>query len=121
MNIHYFEDDNNKKTKSKAYIDAKLKSLFKIEPAKDFAVILHNDPINGVDFVVKVIDSIFDYGKRQSILLMLKAHFTGKSILWIGTYAKALEKQNQIQSFGGDPNMQHRGAQPLHISIELQA
>lgn len=103
---------------SKTIIDKELKELFQTEKSKKFAVILHNDPVNGVEYVTKVIKDVFNYSVSKSIWLMLKAHFTGKSTLWIGSQKKAEEKKNKMISYGPDPRMVHKGAQPLKVTVE---
>jgi len=49
---------------------------------------------------------------------MLKAHFTGKSILWQGRHKEASNKQQKMIAYGPDPLMLHKGAKALKVSIE---
>lgn len=83
-----------------------------------YAVILHNDPVNGVDFVVKVIRSVFAYPLSKAVRLMLQAHFSGRSTLWVGSQNKAQEKRSAMIAHGPDPNRVEHGAQPLTVTIE---
>jgi ATP-dependent Clp protease adaptor protein ClpS len=83
-----------------------------------FAVILHNDDINGFVFVVGVLQKVFRYGVFRATALMLEAHVTGRSIVWSGSKEVAELKADQIHSCGADPDMKHRGALPLSVSIE---
>ena len=121
MTIVLFDVDDSTDLESKEYVDTKIKELFEVEPLGKFSVVLHNDPINGVEFVTRVIKSVFGYPTRKAIWLMLKAHFSGSSILWTGSYDVAKAKQNQIISFGPDPAVVHKGAEVLKVSVELQA
>ncbi|QTA78396.1 ATP-dependent Clp protease adapter protein [Desulfonema limicola] len=114
----YFDRNKNFDLLSKAIIDKELKDLFQTEKSKKYAVILHNDRFNSVEYVTKVIKDVFNYSMSKSIWLMLKAHFTGKSTLWIGSQKKAEEKKNKMISYGPDPGMVHRGAQPLQVTVE---
>src|SRR5438046_6694813 len=41
-----------------------------------YAVILHNDDINGFDYVVGVLRKVFNYGRMKAFWLTLKAHVT---------------------------------------------
>ena len=120
MNIEYFDIDDFTDIESKEYIDTKLKELSKSEKLGKYAVILHNDPINGVDYVTKVIKNVFGYSTSKAIWLMLKAHFTGKSILWSGSNVEASRKKDKMISFGPDPNMLHKGPEPIKVTVEKQ-
>ena len=121
MSILFFETDDSLDLKSKEYIDTKIKELLEKEPAGKFGVVLHNDPTNGVDFVTRVIKSVFSYSTKKAVWLMLKAHFSGSSLLWSGPKDEALVYINKIISAGPDPAMVYKGAQPLKVSLELQA
>src|SRR5262245_41404705 len=83
-----------------------------------YAVILHNDDINGMDFVVGVLRKVFNYGRMKSIWLMLKAHATGRAVVWSGSLEVAELKADQIRSCGPDPRMKPHGACTLSVSIE---
>jgi ATP-dependent Clp protease adaptor protein ClpS len=120
MNTIFFEKDHSIDLVSKELVDTKINELFKTEPAGKFGLVLHNDPINGVDFVTRVIKSVFGYPTRKAIWLMLKAHFSGSSLLWTGPKEEALSKLNKIISYGPDPAMLHKGSEPLKVSLELQ-
>lgn len=83
-----------------------------------YAVILHNDDINGMDYVVGVLRKVFNFGRLKAIWLMLQAHVTGRCIVWTGSLEVAELKADQLRSCGPDPNMKHRGAQALRVSVE---
>ncbi len=83
-----------------------------------YAVILHNDDYNGMDYVVGVLKKVFGYGTPKSLWLMLKAHATGQVQVWSGALEVAELKADQLRSCGADPNMRERGAQPLRVSLE---
>ena len=118
MSIWYFDLDQELDLSSKNALDQKLDELFQREEPGTYAVVLHNDPINGVDFVTRVIKDVFGYSTSKAIWLMLKAHFTGKSRLWCGPYKKACEKMQLMVSFGPDPNLLHKGAEALRVTLE---
>ena len=94
MKIYFFEK-SNLENDVQVCLDLLSAQVLDIEEEKKYSVILHNDPINGVDFVVRVIRSVFNYPTSKSIWLMLKAHFTGKSTLWVGSLHEAQEKKLQ--------------------------
>lgn len=118
MTTSYFEIDTELDQSSKLKIDKKLKELFQLDEPGTFSVILYNDSINGVDYVTGIIKEVFGYSTGKAIWLMLKAHFSGKSVLWTGAHEKAHEKTNQMLAFGPDPNMIHKGAEPLKVIVE---
>ena len=121
MTITFFDTEESPDLESKEYVDSIIKEQSGIDPSGKYAVVLHNDPINGVDFVTRVIKSVFGYPTRKAIWLMLKAHFSGSSLLWSGSYNQALDKRNKVISFGPDPAMVDKGAEALKVSVELQA
>ena len=118
MNGICFDADDFTNVATKNYVDEKLKELFETEHTGQFAVILHNDPINSVEYVTKVIMKVFRYSTGKSVWLMLKAHFTGRSILWSGSHSEAHDRQRRMISFGPDPAMVHKGAEPLTVTVE---
>lgn len=52
-------------------------------------VIVHNDPINLMDYVTKVFMRVFGYPKEKAERHMMEVHKLGRSILWTGTREKA--------------------------------
>ncbi len=99
-------------TRPKVRPDAKPK----LQPP--YAVILHNDDVNGFDFVVRALRKVFGYGVTKAFKLTLQAHLTGRSCVWSGHRELAELKADQIRSCGPDPAMAHKGAQALRVSIE---
>jgi ATP-dependent Clp protease adaptor protein ClpS len=86
-----------------------------------YAVILHNDDINGMEFVIEVLRKVFGYTVEKCFELMLEAHEKGRAAVWIGPLEVAELKADQIHSCGPDPNQKARGAQPLGVSVEPAA
>jgi ATP-dependent Clp protease adaptor protein ClpS len=85
-----------------------------------YAVILHNDDFNTVDFVIHVIIKVFHYPVEKAVAHTLEAHHTGRTIVWSGSKEVAELKAEQIHSCGADPAAKSLGAQPLQVSIEAQ-
>jgi ATP-dependent Clp protease adaptor protein ClpS len=83
-----------------------------------YAVVLHNDDVNGMEHVVGALRKVFNYDLMKAVGLMLQAHQTGRSIVWTGTLELAELKADQLRSCGPDPNMRDRGACPLGVSVE---
>jgi ATP-dependent Clp protease adaptor protein ClpS len=83
-----------------------------------YAVVLHNDDINGMDYVVGVLRKVFNFGRSKAVWLMLKAHVTGRCVVWSGSLEVAELKADQLRSCGPDPSMKDCGAPPLGVSVE---
>ena len=83
-----------------------------------YAVVLHNDDKNGMDFVVGVLKKVFGYSTTKAIWLMLRAHTTGQSHVWTGCLEVAELKADQLRSCGADPSMVEQGATKLHVSLQ---
>ena len=102
--------------------EARSKSAIKEEKSTrrqpPYAVVLHNDDLNGFDFVVEVLRKVFHYDQLKSLRLTLEAHETGRSVVWSGSLEVAELKADQVRSCGSDPRMSARGALPLRVTIE---
>ncbi|HPM79055.1 MAG TPA: ATP-dependent Clp protease adaptor ClpS [Candidatus Anammoximicrobium sp.] len=83
-----------------------------------YAVVLHNDDLNGFDFVMAVLHKVFHYERLKAYRLTLEAHESGRSVVWSGALEVAELKADQIRSCGSDPRMSARGALPLRVTIE---
>ena len=62
-------------------------------------VIIYNDPVNLMSFVVFVIRKVFGYNEEHAQKLMLEVHEKGKSIVWTGSREKAELYVQQLQGF----------------------
>jgi ATP-dependent Clp protease adaptor protein ClpS len=81
-----------------------------------YSVILHNDDVNTMDFVVLVLQKVFGYTVEKCVQLMLEAHKADRCIVWTGTREVAELKADQIHSCGPDPDRE--GAEPLRVTVE---
>jgi ATP-dependent Clp protease adaptor protein ClpS len=88
----------------------------KLQPP--YAVILHNDPINGFDFVVGVLMKVFRYGGGKAFWMTLKAHTAGRCVVWSGSLEVAELKVEQLRAAGPDPRKVAEGAKPLKVTAE---
>jgi ATP-dependent Clp protease adaptor protein ClpS len=52
-------------------------------------VVVLNDPVNLMSYVVMVFRKVFGYDKEKATRHMMEVHEQGKSILWIGNLEKA--------------------------------
>jgi ATP-dependent Clp protease adaptor protein ClpS len=74
--------------------------------------------VNAFGYVVGVLRKVFHYGAAKAYALTLKAHLTGRSIVWSGVLEVAELKAEQIRACGPDPEMRGPGAGTLCVSIE---
>jgi len=61
----------------------------KTEEPPLFKVLLHNDDYTAMDFVVHVLESIFNMAEDQAIQVMLNVHVKGIGIAGVYTYEVA--------------------------------
>src|SRR5262245_65869924 len=80
---------------------AEEQSRAKRQPA--YAVVLHNDDINGFDYVIGVLRQVFHYGRVKSFRLTLQAHLGGRIAIWSGSLEVAELKADQVRSCGPAP------------------
>lgn len=61
----------------------------KVREPKRFNVIMHNDDVTSMQFVVRVLMDIFHKDQPTAEMLMLKVHKTGSAVIGTYTYDKA--------------------------------
>jgi ATP-dependent Clp protease adaptor protein ClpS len=83
---------------------------------KPYAVILHNDDVNTMEFVVEVLQKVFSYRIEKCFMLMMEAHEKSRAVVWVGPLEVAELKADQIISCGPDPKA--TGAEPLRVTVE---
>jgi len=83
-----------------------------------YAVILHNDDITGMDWVILVLRKVFGYTVEKCFDLMIDAHETGRSVVWVGALEVAELKADQMIGCGPDPTAMQKGAEPLRVTVE---
>lgn len=81
-----------------------------------YAVVLHNDPINRFEWVIGVLTRVLRCGGMRAFWLTLKTHTRGRSVVWAGALEVAEFKAEQIRDAGPDPTK--TDAKPLSVSIE---
>ncbi len=62
-------------------------------------VVVHDDPVNLMDYVTWVLMKIFGYDETKATRLMLEVHERGRSVVWSGEREKAEFYAQQLQSF----------------------
>lgn len=70
-----------------------------IELSQVWKVIVLNDPVNLMNYVVMVFRKVFGYGEQKAIKHMQEVHELGKSILWTGEREQAESYVFQLQKW----------------------
>lgn len=109
------------RTKPKTRPTTRKQAQPKSQHPPRYAVVLHNDPINGFGYVVRMLMKVFSYHRAKAYWLTLKAHCTGHSRVWTGTFEVAETKAHELRACGPDPEQVAIGAQPLTVSVEAVA
>jgi ATP-dependent Clp protease adaptor protein ClpS len=58
-------------------------------PAREWLVIVWNDPVNLMSYVVYVFQKLFGYSRETATRLMLEVHHRGRAVVATGTREKA--------------------------------
>lgn len=90
----------------------KLEEQVKLEEPRMFKVILINDEVTTMDFVIEILMNIFHYNLDAASKLMFEIHCTGSGVCGIYTEEIALSKQKQVQNAAKIANF------PLQTRIE---
>lgn len=62
-------------------------------------VVVHDDPVNLMDYVTWVFMKVFGYPENRATKLMLEVHQRGRSIVWTGERERAELYVQQLQGF----------------------
>ena len=65
--------------------------------ASPWKVIVLNDPVNLMNYVVMVFKKVFGYSDTKATKHMMEVHENGKSILWVGEREQAENYAYQLQ------------------------
>lgn len=91
-------------------IEIERKSETELEPL--YRVIIHNDDVTPMDFVVNVLTSIFMLSQPDAMEVMLTAHYKGAAAVQILPKSEAEKRVNKAHFASGLEGY------PLHFSIE---
>lgn len=61
-------------------------------------VVVHDDPVNLMQYVTFVLIKIFNYDKKKATILMMQVHKQGRSIVWSGERENAEFYVQQLQA-----------------------
>jgi ATP-dependent Clp protease adaptor protein ClpS len=74
---------------------------------KPWLVIVWNDPVNLMSYVVYVLQKLFGYGREQATRLMLQVHHDGKAVVASGGREKAEADVARLHAYGLWATMEH--------------
>ncbi len=74
---------------------------------KPWLVIVWNDPVNLMSYVVYVFQKLFGYSREKSTRLMLQVHHDGKAVVSDGNREKAEADVARLHGYGLWATMEH--------------
>ena len=92
-------------------IQQHLQSQINIEEPRLYEVIIFNDDITPMDFVVELIMKVFGRSNLEANLLMMAVHHTGQKVVGIYTFDIAQTKRHIGQKMAKDAGY------PLRLGI----
>lgn len=78
-------------------IETKEKTKIKIKKPSNYKVIMINDDITPMDFVVEILKRIFNHNSDNATALMMEIHESGAAVVGIYTHEIAETKVNETQ------------------------
>jgi ATP-dependent Clp protease adaptor protein ClpS len=78
-----------------------------IESDVPWIVLVWNDPINLMDYVVYVFQKLFGYSREKATRLMRQVHYEGKAVVAAGTREKCEVDVARLHAHGLWATMQH--------------
>ena len=84
----------------------------KAEEPPLFKVLLHNDDYTTMEFVIWVLESVFNMPEEQAIQVMLNVHITGLGVAGIYTYEVAEMKVEKTSAMAREQEF------PLLVTME---
>ena len=62
-------------------------------------VVVHNDPINLMEYVARVFMAVFAFSRQKAEIHMLEVHQKGRSIVWTGARERAELFVQQLHTY----------------------
>lgn len=92
--------------------DAGVQQKTRLQEPKLYRVLLHNDHYTTMDFVVKVIVTVFHKPAAEATKIMLDVHKKGRGVVGVFSYDIAATKVSQVHE------MARQSEFPLRASCE---
>ncbi|HEX6311598.1 MAG TPA: ATP-dependent Clp protease adapter ClpS [Acidimicrobiia bacterium] len=78
-----------------------------VDTDRPWLVIVWNDPVNLMSYVVFVLQKLFGYSRKKATRLMLQVHHEGKAVVSDGTREKAEADVARLHAHGLWATMEH--------------
>jgi ATP-dependent Clp protease adaptor protein ClpS len=101
-----------------------LPGLPKVRPEEQtrkmpmYNVVLLDDDHHTFDYVIAMLQTLFGYPREKGFQMAMEVHTTGRVIVLTTTKEHAELKQDQIHSFGADPQSSKECAGSMTAIIE---
>jgi ATP-dependent Clp protease adaptor protein ClpS len=95
-----------------AVAETQEKTREKVEEPPLFKVLLHNDDFTTMEFVVWVLESVFNMSEEQAVQVMLNVHLRGIGVAGIYTFEVAETKVETTTALA------HEHEFPLLVTME---
>ncbi len=63
-----------------------------------FEVVLHNDDVNSMEYVVECLRRVFGHTEELAVRVMLEAHYQGQAVAEVEAETPARKHRDQLQS-----------------------
>lgn len=90
----------------------------KVKRLPPYAVILLNDNRHTFQYVIDAIKKTFGYSTFKAMRLAMRAHVSGRSLVWVGSKEVAEFKRERLRGFGPDIYAMGHVDFPLRCEIE---
>ena len=64
-----------------------------------WSVVVHDDPVNLMEYVAKVFQKVFGYSRARAEELMMTVHTAGKALVWSGGRERAELYVQQLHQY----------------------
>ncbi len=91
---------------------AVAESREKVEEPPLFKVLLHNDDFTTMEFVIEVLENVFNMPEEQAIQVMLSVHLRGVGVAGIYTFEIAETKVDKVTALAREQEF------PLLVTME---
>jgi ATP-dependent Clp protease adaptor protein ClpS len=69
-----------------------VKETVSLKRPTNWAIVLHNDDITPMEFVIDLLRQVFDMGIEKATELMIRVHVNGKAVAGVFSYEMAEQK-----------------------------
>jgi len=95
---------------SQTILENESKNRFKVP--RTYAVVLYNDDVTTMDFVVDMLVKVFHKNTAEASNIMMQVHQQGKGVAGVYTYDIAVTKKMQADRMAAEKSF------PLRLTVE---